>query len=487
MKYASITNGFASLLYRVIDRLDWGHVDAKTGKAKYVNPNWLLEARRAKLGGCRPQRVTKTNIQHHLRAPFIHYTSSASSGFCLVCIDVDAHEGQTDAFETACWLRDSFFVGSYLEPSARGYHLYVMFEVGYVRRKTFNFMLTALETDLRILLGQTHFSSTVEVLGGFTEWEGTAITCRQHLAPLPGCPNGQPDVDWMKRMPVYPCDKLAAVHYEATLQKDMDALMADDPSLLPDDCLSQRPKPVKEAPTTASGCAWERMQSACFAFTATHRRLPTEDELLDYYQSKYDADAGDDERRRRALYAIRYRAKTFDPDRCSTGGYEGLKPRLLAAVERHCRDRTCSYTKSITDEDLAIALYEFHIASFSRHDRPEEQWTVGNEAVIGMFRRLKEAGATSRGCAEPNKAVALKTILLRANLIECLDSKYIPAGGKGISKKYTISTNHWLYSRWVAWAETVRVKKVDQIMEAKAERSRPAIWNCTVEADVLLT
>lgn len=475
-KYTKVVIDYSKFLYQVVDRVDWGYEDKKTGEKKYTTANWMMELARLGTEGCWPQKLTRTSLHHHLTHPFLHYTSGRSSGFCLACLDFDAHHGQTDAFEAACWVRDSFFPGAYLEASARGYHLYVLIRMAYVKRSKFNLGLSIIADDLSDLLAQHGYTSTVEVLGGFTEWQDNQITSRAHLAPAPALPNGQADVNWLLSMPVFLPRALTVLHRVAVLSNEMEALLEEEVSRLPDDCLTAPPKPPKEAPTRGSECSWERMMFACYDYTVAHRQLPSEDDLLAYYQTRYGTDEADHGRRRRASYAIRYRAKTFDPALASTGGYEGLKPRLMGAVATHCVNRESGYAYGITDEDLAVALYTFHVASFSRHARPEEQWTVGNNAVSEMFAKLKAAGLTKRGCAQPNKAIALKTILLNAKLIECLDSRYVPANGKGISKKYTISTNHWLYHRWVRWAESVACKKVDQIMADKSKRSLPVVW-----------
>lgn len=487
MRYDPLTREYAKWLYAVVDRFDWG-CRGRDGH-RYVNESWLLEAFRQGVLGCYPQKLTMTTLQAHLKGyDHLSYTSSRGSGFCLACIDVDAHEGQTDAFEAACWIRDRFFQGAFLEGSHRGFHIYVWFRVGFIRRCRFNLLLSATEKHLGDLLALNGFTSKVEVLGGFTEWDGNRILSRGHLAPLPLLTNGLADLTWLTTMPVFLPS--AAVEVERAADEEGDIFnslmnLAEEPhpSTVPDDCLSRcHERPLRESP-----CAWERMTWACFEFTFTYRRLPAEVELLVYYQTRYGTDEGDHTRRRRARYAIRYRAKTFDPDLCfSAGGYETLKPKLFEAVRTHCHDRSAKYKAEITDEDLAIALYTFHVASFTRHERPQEQWTVGNGAIKGMFEALKRAGITTRGCRNVNKQVALKTILSRSGLVECFDSKYVPADGNGIAKKYTIGPSHWLYAQWVRWAESVPVKKVEQIVADRVARETSQVWP-SCDEDTLLS
>jgi hypothetical protein len=199
------------------------------------------------------------------------------------------------------------------------------------------------------------------------------------------------------------------------------------------------------------------MQAVCFRFTEEYRRMPDVEELLAYYERAQDAGPATPARRKRARDAIRYRAMTFDYAAAPQAGYESSKDSLLDAVRTHCHDRPGGRRHTLTDEDLAIGLYVVTRASFSLHDDPALQWTVGHSAVIGMFDALRADGATQRRCPDRNKSGAILRALERAELIECLDRRYKPAGKRGICRKWTVGPAHPRYAAFVRFSETVRV------------------------------
>ena len=159
--------------------------------------------------------------------------------------------------------------------------------------------------------------------------------------------------------------------------------------------------------------------------------------------------------------ALRYRAKTFDPARACEAGFEHWRPRLIEAVRAHCRDRTCRCSTHIGDEDLAIGLYVVQRNSFKVQDDPKHQFTCEYGSFAGMAEALKAAGLTSRLFGNRNKTFAVKQILERAGLIECIDRQYVAAGPHdGVGQKFTVGPNHWRYAEFVRWAEGIRVEYV---------------------------
>lgn len=461
--YDKLTNNYAKWLIDsknpLIDRYDWGEWNERDKCPKPAATNDRLEFWFKKLA-YPPQCFTRTTLKSQIdRSRKIYYTSRRQSGFALVCIDVDAHHGQTDAFEAATFIRSNYFPLAHLEPSRRGFHVYVLVRVGRCRRWKFNVLLAHLQENLRSVLVENNFESTVEVLGGFTIVEQDGTVRRANLAPLPELPNGHADLKRLVEMPVYLISAFFSVRHDADLAREVE----DE-----DDDGDQPPaRTARRVPGRDSPCAWDRMQWACFDFTVQHRRLPHVEELLAYYQQVYDVDAGDHRRRRRAEFAIRYRAKTFDISRATDGGFELHRQRLLADVVTHCTDRSSKYDDGeINDEDLAIGLYVVMRNSFSVAEDARRQYSCPKKAFSGMFRTLKEARVTKRGGADPNKIVAIKVILNRARLIECVDSGYIHGDRWGVGMKYTLGPSCWRHAEFIRFAENINVVYVSDIREA---------------------
>jgi hypothetical protein len=223
--YDKLRNEFAKWLIDaknpLIDRHDWGEWNEKEKRPKYAATNDRLEWWFKKITYA-PQRFTRTTLKLHLgRRRKMYYTSARKSGFALVCIDVDAHHGQTDAFETAMFILARYFPLAYLEPSPRGMHIYVLVRVGRCRRWKFNFLLDHLQENLRAVLVEHKFASTVEVLGGFTVVEQDGTVQRAALAPIPELPRGTADLKSLVEMPVYLISALFAVRQDADLAREM--------------------------------------------------------------------------------------------------------------------------------------------------------------------------------------------------------------------------------------------------------------------------
>lgn len=491
MNYDKLTNDYAKWLFPLIDRYDWGQWNKKEDRPGYKATDDQL-ACFYKGQAYPPQKMTRTALERHLhRKDALYYVPSRSSGFCLLMIDLDAHHGEPDAFEAAEWIRGRFFPDAYLEPSKRGFHLYVSVRVGRCPRWRFNHITTGLQSALKTLLADNNFAACVEVKAPFTlVTSGNDIERRGALSALPFLPNGSADLDRLTSMSVYlPC-VFGRIFSDAALTVEFNEFFEEDGWNEGHDTytsgISSLPqsKGKRVVAQRESSCAWERMQFVCFDFTALHRRLPTVPELLDAYQETYQTEAADKKRTKRAKDAIKYRAKTFDPYKASEGGYSTSKDKLLAAVREHCLDRTSKYTSEVTDEDLAIALYTYTRISFSVSETPRRQWTAGYEAIKGMFSKLAAEGLTERGCGNRNKGVALKTILERAGLVECFDSKWVSAGKQfGISKKYTIGPKHWRYGEFVRFAESIQCVKVDQIKgERKTVTEEPELSHALDDA-----
>lgn len=465
-KYDKLTQKYAAWLIPtknpIIDRFDWAEWSVKDGCPRPAAVNSRLEVW-YRGEAYPPQQITRTQIQKQLDwARKYYYTSSRKSGFALLCIDVDAHNGETDAFETASYIQSRYFPHAYLEPSRRGYHLYVLVRVGRCRRWKFNLLVGHLQENLRAVLIEQNFESKVEVLGRFTIVNKDGTVDRAKFAPVPELPNREADLKQLVSMPVYLISALFEVRYDADLAREMEEMADDDGD--------QRPvRRERRVPARDSECAWERMQWVCFDFTVQHRRLPDLEELLAYYEVAYQTDGGDHRRRRRAEYAILYRSRTFDIGKATDGGFQLHRERLLADVREHCTDRISNYDDGdITDEDLAIGLYVVMRNSFSVAEDARQQYSCPNRAFSGMFNALKREGVTKRGGANPNKVVAIKVILRRARLIECVDSDYIYGDNWGVGMKYTIGPCCWRHGEFVRFSQHIRVVYVEEIKTKKA-------------------
>jgi hypothetical protein len=312
----------------------------------------------------------------------------------------------------------------------------------------FNGKLGSLQEDLSVVAVENGFKSMVEVLGRFSLVEEQEIINRAKLSPLPLLPNRESDMAVIEAMPIFPASVFEAVSSEADIVREGGCDVHDKHTSASKGRLGQHRN---------SACSWERMQWACFDYTSCYRSLPNVDQLLSYYVDIYDAGAADQDRIGRATRAIKYRAKTFDESKAQESGYEIQTQLLVEAVKSHCIDRSTKYHAQIIDEDLSIALYTIQRNSFRIYDDPRQQWSIPNAVISSMFIALKKAKLTTRGCSNLNKCVALKTILERARLIECVDLQYVHGDHWGVGKKYTIGPSHWRYHQFLKWSQPIHL------------------------------
>ena len=387
-------------------------------------------------------------------------------------IDFDAHKGQTDAADAARFIVQTHFPGAYSEPSPRGYHLHPLIRIGWIRRTDFNELLRQLEHHLGMLLKQQGFASIVEVKGTYTELTlDRKVYRRGLLAAVPRLPGGEVDLERLIASPVFTTARFAQI------REDAESLNSERQEKRHNVCVSWNSESRSRNGPLDPTSAWERMRWACLEFIHSRGRLPSDEaELCAYYKVLYRTDDGNRGRVRRAKQVLQYAAQTFDPARAGEGGYERYRGELLAAVRTYCVDRTTKYMAEITEEDLAVGLFLVQRNSFAVQDDARLQWTVPVNAFPGIFAALCSAKLINRRCNR-NKAIALKGILQRAGLIECIDNKYKPAGGYGIGKKYTIGHNHWRFAEFVRFSQGLHVEYVSKVrpVPGGTRHTRPLI------------
>jgi hypothetical protein len=471
-KWSAKTRRVAKALLGLVDPYYWA--ESRLDKSKFARPitDEHLEAYYVGLSRHFPKKVTKTILEPHYGGKrLVHYASNRASGYALLRLDIDAHDGQYDLHRAEA-LVSSWFPLAYSEwsVSRKGRVFFVLVHVGLMKRMKFNSIARGFEGCVRrafqgeginckfeiqgLFHRRPYLSDEGEVIG---EFEGVHFGCLPLLRT-------EVEVERFMRLPIYTLEHLRAVtRRQQEIEAVAEEFEAEDEELL-EDCVS-RPNNTPQTPNLKPRFddAFSRMNTCCFDFTLTHRRVPDLRELLDEYQSRHGG-TEDSGRINRAKGVIKLRSKRFDPSMLNDGGFTSMKMELLNAVATYCRDRTTKYTSEITDTDLAVALYTYTLASFKRHDKPRRQYTVSKNAVPEMYRALKVAGVLPKvvGC-NGNKASAMKTILERANLISCYDSGYIPRGGKGTSKKYVVGVNHPRYALWVQFHETVEATPREEV------------------------
>lgn len=460
----------------LVDPMDWAYRIPNGDWPKALNDHQLYA--RLKLKDKYPaQLIDRELIARHLDGrERIAYTSNRASGYALVRIDVDAHNGQSDAIEAAQWIVARHFPGAYYEATDNGCAAYFVLDVKWTPRDKVNALLADLAKGLGVLLREFGYESLVEVQGGFTQidWDNREVKSRARPGCLPRLWSGMASLDWLRSSPVRQPAELLKVIDDARQHQEGDTetpttSRVEKGIVVSEVCISALQGNDWDY-AQSSPDAWLRMQWACFEFTRVHRRLPDVSELVEWYAVQCRELATVDARTyRRAERAIHYREKTFDAAKAVEAGYAHWRERLIEAVRTYCSNRASRYPYRISDEDLAVGLYLVTRNSFSIRDEPRHQFTCPQVAFVGMAETLKVGSLGNR-----NKVVGLKVILERAGLITCVDPGYIFAGNSsGAGKKYVCGPAHWRHAEFVRFSKGIDFEYVGRPVRA-AGTQRPA-------------
>ena len=232
-KYQPLTNGLAKFVYAFIDRYDYGLKLPRDPNPKRAFTTDSLNGSRWGL-----RKITKTDLEDHLFGEVrFYYTTTRRSRVAFLKIDIDAHDGERDAWDAAEWIVVNCFPGAYMERSThgKGAHIYLAVHVGYLKRHEANAFFSDFGEKLRCLVAEEGFESQVcGVYGNYTIRKDGNIPegGRGHLAKIPR-PLSQDDLDRLIQAPWFTWDALKTVVDDAVKmeqERGEAAIAADLPS-----------------------------------------------------------------------------------------------------------------------------------------------------------------------------------------------------------------------------------------------------------------
>ena len=103
-------------------------------------------------------------------------------------IDIDAHNGEPDAWDAAKCIIDNYCPGAYVERSThgKGAHIYIVLHVGFIRRQKATSLIKSFVEALALLVkDQGYESSVCGVYGYYSLKENGIIQHRGALAKIP--------------------------------------------------------------------------------------------------------------------------------------------------------------------------------------------------------------------------------------------------------------------------------------------------------------
>jgi hypothetical protein len=457
----------------MIDRYGWG---CKSKSEPRPQPVYSAAERSS---GRWLKKITMTHLAEHLaREDTFYYTSLPKSPTHLLCVDIDAHNGERDAQDLSRWIVAQWFPGAYWEPSTNGLgvHLYLAIDVGYLPRLQFRSLISeASNSFVRCLAAVSRnegFEATVDtVCGKCCHWEDGQAYLVNDLAKIPR-PSDEAALDGLVQAPVFDLYALRQVWEECrvrnlgvTMQDAESGIHPSPEKHLFRDYSPELPRPDSLAhQLMTSSDAWERSRGQVIALWQELGREPSPQEVsIAYDTNVLGTGLSDRDRDKRHVRAIKSVSKGIDTTklvrpRYQPGKYLELLKSLLTIGDLIQAAADTGYRYKLTYEDLDVAL-DYHTLETLKRKDGTQQFTVPEAGMVSWIRALKDKQTIQRS-TDFGKIAAARCALLRAGLITSLGRGYTPArmaaDGKGIAKKYGLGEHHPRYGEFASLLEKVR-------------------------------
>jgi len=473
MKYSKITNKFAKTFLNIMDRHNYGAWYPNTPNPAFEHPTDFLEKIiNYELKWTSQYQFTKKELEKHFAdgLPRFYYTTKRNSDIALLQLDIDAHNGETDAASVIHWLERTYFQGCYYErsPSNTGFHGYIKVDCKYVPRKAFNALIDNVSLVLCNNAKNEGFKAIVDDIRGtcaitevITDFDTgknrTVVISRGKLAKIPLFPFQIRSLNRFLDAPLFSINDLKGIVIEylnkqgiIVKKEDHDHRNPNSRIFTTHSCLEVDSSPSYIADLQNNPDAFKRMQTVAIELEHSLKRPPEPDEILFKYEEE-GLNTGNDvngRRSRRAEQISRWMFNTIDWQKVDKGfcleDYSFItKYATDELIETLKNEKAFSYRWRITLEDLAVAQYVARKESFTTKNDEESkrQFTFGLKSLMNMFSTLHSNRAIKRTC-DYGKAVALRVILEQTGLIVCVDRNYVVGGPKrGIGRKFVIGPN----------------------------------------------
>lgn len=455
MKYHHpLTTRFGRWLYQYANRLDYGIVQQtsdgsmRPGRALPDDHHygaWELSKRKLKL------RMLDHHLMNQHPADTLYYTSDPKRERGLLMLDIDAHEGQTDAADLAAWIEARFLPGAYSEPSTHllGRHMYFLVPAGNVRRFELNDRFKLVASALRGLADDEGYESTVcGIYGTYSIRDGHGgFKCRGSLGKIPR-PKTEDDLNALKNVRCHDWSYLGSIvnHaealgllVEADRKKVGEKKQAGNSGYIYSTLGYTPPSTSKYGPTSTN--SFHRKVWAVDDFFRRRKRYPSIIEALDFYEINCNCDGIRDRKRIRDMTgAIRLHQNWYDPTKIHKPEFSSNHPfepeqflPLVQSLQIPPDELRFAVTKDETrpmsELDLAVFIGIVMEIAFNMTDEPDRD-CAARSRIIGYWRKLRDSGQVHSSCY-PTKYKGLRDLCQKYNLIDIYEPHIPPVRGGG--------------------------------------------------------
>ena len=492
MKYLRSTKIMGQWLLPMIDQMDFGDED-RQGNIKSIPRNVEIE-RYLNRERQYLKKLTKTHLEEHLQGKgTYYYRPNRNSRLALLCIDIDPPDIDEDelrrqwgifdrtievrshSFDTekvAEWIAWNFHEGAYWEPSThqRGHHLYILVDRGEVGISRFNEIVLQYRNALNKLVEDEGFEAHVcsingthTILENDVDFTSDDLSSRKkvnrgRMAKIPRLPDGWRSLARLLSLPLTPLGSLLDLVEDPAASPEAagtagpagdtsSSVITSMTTLIPDERIINESDALK------------RMRSAGLQAAQSFRKVPSQAELLDYYeQMGYNTGPRHRERETRARSVVRFLENTFD--RTTLGTKRFNLQEYVELVEKHVTDQmkqSQAYPRLITSQDLTVAYYTVELNAFKIPNNPKDYFTCPQNAIIAMFKKLHGNEVIDRKCGR-QKACAIRNILVEAGLVFIINGEWKWFGnyaGCGTAKKFGLGQNSPRHEEFMAFHKEI--------------------------------
>ena len=440
MKYHPITNRLAKFLYQFIDRYDYGLM-AKNDD----DPRRQYSTARLNATAWGLKKLTKTHLEEHLFGDTrYYYTTRRASSIAFLKADIDAHDGERDAWDVASWIIDNYFQGAYFEQSThgKGAHLYFALNVGRITRTKANMFIKSFSSALsQVVEGEGFESKVCGVYGAYTIKTNGIINegDRGALAKIPR-PLTMEQVQTLVDAPWFTWKALRTVVDDA--EKKPVSIIVEKRGENGGESLCPLP-PMLESAKQGILCAtslgtpvsplspsspnpWHRKLWAITEYRRVFGVVPTEKDAIEYYEDNCITTGPRDRSRcRQIMNAIKSHEKWYNPLFQPSSPYSFKADQYLNLVMKSVPVHELYYRKSQTDADpltyadVAVFISICTTISFSKSVMFEKA-RAARDRIIPYFRALKAQGIHDKSC-NANKYQRLRDLCGQFGLLEIHD------------------------------------------------------------------
>ncbi len=423
---------YSRFVYQHIHRFDYGYRRPREPIIRI--PKAKLQAARKAKSYRSLIKLSEKHLRRHLqRETTYYYTGQRKTHTLLLCIDIDAHQGQQDAWDVAAYLKFWWFNDCYIEMSTNGagVHLYIRLDLSgfpYISNKTLHALFSELGANIRQQVATEGYEAEVCGIYGLpSDW---ANDTQAQIIKLPRPQSAEQlsellslkttSLDSLRLLVAENERELALLHPSAT-----DTASPSLPSLSSCTMIATDKGAITSEKTNTLARVKQldlqdiRSRSPLYRASWTVKtlanilnRTPSVSEALNLY-SELQLGTGDEtqQRVRRFTQAVEHNRARFDPTkrRSFVRMYPVLKTIIEKAIKSHphvplrYQSRKDRAPSAISVEHICVGYF---FALFQLRRDPDG--TLPIDGFTKLNRRLFEANAVSMGRSATRKAVGHK-------------------------------------------------------------------------------